>query len=419
MDIHAPWREGHRDYSLSSSSHHSQFYRTRKFLGQVLAHYVIYLGAQLKLSSIIQAEQSILTAASSLWNSRGAFIWKTNKRRAACYRPGLSDGEVFCDDSQIATGAMGLKRDTVGDGLNNRALGTSAEYSRPTANLLHFEEILLPERDEPFMQLDQGPQVAEDKSQEEPMPSAFDPAILEDCHFPLLVEQDKIVEQSLADLFKSFNSPTPVASLTTKASLDDSIPSGSTTYWCQICEKSLSEPTKYCSNACSSAALDPKPSRFTTSHSPISQVAEWSATISPVPKILRDQASITRGFDWSSHFYHSQLGQAEDQVEFRCTVCMRACRTRGALARHMKSHGSKGPMCTFTGCTAVLPRYGDFLRQERCCNVPQPKKWPGADDAGFDLRTPCSAIIDVNPELLILPEESADSRNLVVSIAIL
>ena len=450
MDKHASWREGHRDYPLSSRSRHSQFYRTRKFLGQVLAHYVIYLGAQLKLSSIIQAEQSILTAASSLWNSRGAFIWKTNKRRAACFR--CWHDKVSCDDSPKAIGAMGLKRDIVGDDLNNCAFGTSAEYSRPTASLLHFEEIFLRERDEPpietlsrnrvspsigttstsntdtyilhtdpFMQLDQDPLVAEDKSHEEPMSSVFDPAILKDGHCPLLVEQDKIVEQSLANLFTSFNSPTPVTSLTTKypTSLDDGIPSGSETWWCQTCGKALSASREYRSNACSCAAMDPKRSRSTTSHSPISQVVEWSATISPVPKTLRDQASITRGFDWSSHFYHSQLGQAEDQVELRCTVCMRTCTTRGALARHMESHGSKGLDCTFTGCTAVFPRYPDLLRHERCRHVLQSKKMPGADDARFDLKTSCRPVMAVNPEELLLPEEMVDSGNLVVSNAIL
>jgi hypothetical protein len=454
MNKHASWKERRRDYSLSSSSHHSQFYRTKKFLGQVLAHYVIYLGAQLKLSSIIQAEQSILTAASSLWNSRGAFIWKTTKREAACFRPGLSDFKFSYDDSPIATGTMGVKIDTIGDDLNNCAFGTSPEYSRPTTNLLHFEEILLPERDEPpmgtssricvspsigtistsstdtyilhsehFMQLDQDPQVAEDISHEEPMPPAFDPAILEDRRCPFLVgqEQGEIVEQSLADLFTSSNSPAPIASLTAEypASLDDAIPSGSTTYRCKTCGNALSSPKVYCSNACSSAALDSKRSRSTTSHSPISQAAEWSATISPVPKTLRDQASTTRGFDWSSHFYHSQLGQEEDQVELRCTVCMRACRTRAALARHMKSHGSKGPMCTFTGCAAVLPRYGDLLRHERCCHALQSKKLPGAADARFDLETSCRPFMDVNPEELILPRELVDRCNLAVSNAIL
>jgi hypothetical protein len=387
-----------------------------------------------------------------LWNSRGAFIWKTTKREAACFRPGLSDFKVSCDNFPKATGTIGVKRDIIGDDLNNCAFGTSAEYSRATANLLHFEEIHLRERDEhpigtssrirvslstgttstsntdiyilhtdPFMQLDQAPLVAEDKSHEESMSSAFDPAILEDRHCTLLVEQDKIVDQSLADLFTSFNSPTPVTSLTAEypASLDDGIPSGSTSYWCQTCGNALSSPKVYCSNACSSAALDPKPSRTTTSHSPISQVAEWSATISPVPKTLRDQASITRGFDWSSHFYHSQLGQAEGQVELRCTVCMRTCRTRGALARHMKSHGSRGSMCTFTSCAAAFSRYGDLRRHERCCHALQPKNMPGADDARFDLETPCSPITAVNPEGLILPDELVDRCNLVVSNAIL
>jgi hypothetical protein len=192
---------------------------------------------------------------------------------------------------------MALKRDTVGDDLNNCAFGTSGEYSRPTANLLHFEEILLRERDgppietlsrirvspsigttstsntdtyilhtDPFMLLDQDPLVAEDKSHEEPMSPVFDPAILKDGHCPLLVEQDKIVEQSLANLFTSFNSPTPVTSLTTKypTSLDDGIPSGSETWWCQTCGKALSASREHRSNACSCTAMDPKRSRSIT-----------------------------------------------------------------------------------------------------------------------------------------------------------
>ena len=53
----------------------AQFKDTRSFLCQILAHYLIYLGSQLKLPIASETEQFILQAAPARWYRQGLFQW--------------------------------------------------------------------------------------------------------------------------------------------------------------------------------------------------------------------------------------------------------------------------------------------------------------------------------------------------------
>ena len=55
----------------------NQFHNTRNFLCQILAHYLLYLGSQLRLSVGKQTEQFILQGSPARWNKRGLFQWTT------------------------------------------------------------------------------------------------------------------------------------------------------------------------------------------------------------------------------------------------------------------------------------------------------------------------------------------------------
>ena len=57
-------------------SQSGQFQAMRSHLCQILAHYVLFLGSQLKLPIPTDAEQSILETAPSQWNKEGLFQWK-------------------------------------------------------------------------------------------------------------------------------------------------------------------------------------------------------------------------------------------------------------------------------------------------------------------------------------------------------
>jgi hypothetical protein len=55
----------------------TQFNSTRSFLCQILAHYLVYLGSQLRLPFGTHVEQFILAAAPTRWNKEGLFQWST------------------------------------------------------------------------------------------------------------------------------------------------------------------------------------------------------------------------------------------------------------------------------------------------------------------------------------------------------
>ncbi|KAH8742564.1 hypothetical protein BGZ57DRAFT_743686, partial [Hyaloscypha finlandica] len=68
---------GYMDLSISNKDFKdgAEFKDMQSFLCQILAHYVIYLGSQLKLPMASGADQFILEAASARWHKQGSFQW--------------------------------------------------------------------------------------------------------------------------------------------------------------------------------------------------------------------------------------------------------------------------------------------------------------------------------------------------------
>jgi hypothetical protein len=70
---------GYTDLSEFSkdSQYGAQLKAMQSFLCQILAHYVIYLGSQLKHRIATGADQFILQAAPARWHKQGLFQWRT------------------------------------------------------------------------------------------------------------------------------------------------------------------------------------------------------------------------------------------------------------------------------------------------------------------------------------------------------
>jgi hypothetical protein len=92
---------GYTDPSAFSkdSQDGAQFKAMQSFLCQILAHYVIYLGSQLKHRIASGADQFILQAAPARWHKQGLFQWRTAPGEMSEPPPGLDleQGSDFGD----------------------------------------------------------------------------------------------------------------------------------------------------------------------------------------------------------------------------------------------------------------------------------------------------------------------------------
>jgi hypothetical protein len=120
---------GYTDPSISetASKNSAEFKAMQSFLCQILAHYVIYLGSQLKLCITSGADQFILQAAHTRWNKQGIFQWRT-----------------ALDEGSEETLEQGLAQDFDLDDYNDCSQGLHPV--NPSQYLFIYEEPLQEER---------------------------------------------------------------------------------------------------------------------------------------------------------------------------------------------------------------------------------------------------------------------------------
>lgn len=83
--------------NLASPQDSPELTAKRNHVCQILAHHMVFLATQLKLSVAGKAEQFVLENATERWNKKGSFQWSSNIQQPPVFSDAFDNVESFSD----------------------------------------------------------------------------------------------------------------------------------------------------------------------------------------------------------------------------------------------------------------------------------------------------------------------------------